>query len=442
MSHGHIARRRGASRRSRGKRPLPGAARQLPALALIGMALPAPMTPSGATLAQAASTTLCSGWQDCSSHGYSSHGYANRGYASYWQMSAGDECTNYVAYVESAVFRAPAPDYLLGNAGQWAANAAAHGVAVNHVPSVGAVAEWNGGTFGMGPLGHVAVVERVGPRDRFIDISQQHLPYDVDGYDWTQINAGFPATQWEEWPSNFIHFPIRGHAATGYYDPRTGSFALRYELSTGPANFAFRLGGADMVPLTGNWTGRSPGAGYYDRRTGIFRLRDLLGPGRPVTAFRFGPPGMIPLAGNWTGHGGDRVGYYDPRTGIFRLRDQLSAGSATYSFAFGPPGMIPLAGDWNGRGRDGIGYYNPRTGRFYLRNELSAGRPDYEFAFGPPGMVPVAGSWGGGTAAGIGYYNPRNGWFHLRVGLTSGRAGYVFRLGPGGMIPLAGQWLS
>ena len=47
---------------------------------------------------------------------------------SYWRMDAGDECTNYVAYVEATYFRAPAPGYLLGNAYQWAAAAAAHGV--------------------------------------------------------------------------------------------------------------------------------------------------------------------------------------------------------------------------------------------------------------------------------------------------------------------------
>jgi surface antigen len=126
-------------------------------------------------------------------------------------MIAGNECTNYVAYVEHRVFRARTPRYLLGDAGQWAATARAHGVRVNHTPTVGSVAEWNGGTHGMGPAGHVAVVEKVGRHGRYIVISQQHIGSDRDGYDWTRINRGFPAYDWQEWPSHFLHFPRRHH---------------------------------------------------------------------------------------------------------------------------------------------------------------------------------------------------------------------------------------
>jgi surface antigen len=238
MSHGRTARRRGASRGSRAKRPLPAAARRVPALALTGAVLawsaaPAAAAPARLAAVQAPSAVLCSGWLNCTYHGYNSHGYASRGYVSYWNMSPGDECTNYVAYVESVVLGALAPDWLLGNAGQWAASAAAHGVPVNHVPAVGAVAEWNGGAYGMGPLGHVAVVERVGPRDRYIDISQQNIGSDIDGYDWTRIDAGFPATEWQEWPDNFIHFPRNGLAG------RPGS--------------RYRFGPPGMNPQAGAW---------------------------------------------------------------------------------------------------------------------------------------------------------------------------------------------
>jgi surface antigen len=396
VSLGRERRRRLTSRRAaRGRRRLPAGRVELSAIALIGAAVPMAVAGPGTGVGAAPSSVLCSGWASCAAQGYDSYGYGQNGWQSYWQMSAGDECTNYVAYIESTVFGAPAPDYLLGNGGQWAASAAANGVVVNDVPSVGAVAEWDGGTYGMGPLGHVAVVESVGPHDSYIVISQQNISSDVDGYDWTRINAGFPADEWQEWPSNFIHFPIKGAGSVGYYNPMHGAFALRESLSAGPANFDFRLGGPDMDPLVGTWAGSGPG-----------------------------------------------VGYYDPGTGWFYLRDALSGGHASDGFSFGPPGMTPLVGDWDGSGSDGIGYYDPRTGTFHLRDQLSAGPASYTFRFGQPGMVPLVGNWAGGKAASVGLYNPRTGWFQLREGLASGAVGYAFKFGPRGMIPLAGDWLG
>jgi surface antigen len=448
MLHGRACRRgRGSSRSLRGKRRLPRAALHMPVPAALaaGLALLAtagPAAAAGPAVSQVASSVLCTGWTGCAGSGYASYAYSSQGYRSYWNMSAGDECTNYVAYVESQIFGAPAPGYLLGNGGQWAASAAAHGVLVDDVPSVGAVAEWNGGSYGMGPLGHVAVVEKVGPDDSYIDISQQNISSASDGYEWVRINAGFASTSWEEWPDNFIHFPVRGEASVGYYNAGRGSVDLRGALTGEYADTSFRLGRPGMVALAGNWTGKSPGIGYYDPANGSFHLRNTLRSGTPAAVFRFGPPGMIPLTGSWTGKGGDRVGYYDPRTGTFHLRNSLSGGRPDYVFRFGPPGMIPLVGNWDGKGGDGIGYYDPRTGRFRLRNSLSSGRPDYVFTFGPPGMVPLAGSWTGGRSSGVGVYDPRTGRFRLRSTLSRGPAAYSFRFGPRGMSPLAGEWLS
>jgi surface antigen len=161
--------------------------------------------------ASRASVVICSGYSGCAASGHSDHGYPGHSGASFWRMTAGNECTNYVAYVEARVFHARRPRYLLGNGGQWASAAAEHGVVVNHVPSVGAVAEWNGGAPGMGPEGHVAVVEKVGPRGRYILISQQHIGSDRNGYDWTRINAGFPSAEWQEWPDHFLHFRHHHH---------------------------------------------------------------------------------------------------------------------------------------------------------------------------------------------------------------------------------------
>jgi surface antigen len=171
--------------------------------ALVVLAL-APL--GSAASAASAPSTLCAGYQGCRLGTFTTHGYQNVSDRSYWTMYAGDNCTNYVAYVESSTYAVPAPTYDLGNGGQWASAAAAHGVTVNHVPSVGAVAVWTGGASGMSSSGHVAVVEAVGPRNSYVVVSQQHMIV-ADGYDWVRIMRTSTANEWENWPTAFIHFP-------------------------------------------------------------------------------------------------------------------------------------------------------------------------------------------------------------------------------------------
>jgi len=128
-------------------------------------------TIGSASAAAAPASELCDGYAACSVHGYSTHGYQVHAGTSYWEMEAGDECTNYVAFVESSAYRVPEPGYGLGNAGSWGANARAHGVEVNQTPSVGSVAEWYGDSYGIGPDGHVAVVEQVGCALKLAEVS-------------------------------------------------------------------------------------------------------------------------------------------------------------------------------------------------------------------------------------------------------------------------------
>jgi surface antigen len=149
---------------------------------------------------------LCQGFIGCDNGAFSSHDYAAGYYQSWWNMDAGDECTNYVAFVEATVYGVPTPDYLLGNAADWPAAAAAHGVVVDDVPAVGAVAVWDPYSPGIGPLGHVGVVEAVGPHNSYIVVSQQHLLADADGYEWTRLNPRQPGSEWESYPNVFIHF--------------------------------------------------------------------------------------------------------------------------------------------------------------------------------------------------------------------------------------------
>lgn len=388
------------------------------------------------------SRILCASWGRCDARGYDSYGYRSHESRAYWRMTPYDQCTNYAAFVEATVFHAPTPSYLLGNGGQWAASAASHGVVVNHTPSVGAVAQWDGGTLGIGPIGHVAVVEQVGPQDKYIVISQQHMG-GVAGYNWTLIKAHYPASEWQEWPNSFIHFRIPQRANVGYFNPRTDTFGLRDSQTAGPADRSGHLGLKGAVPLIGDWRGGgTDGMGFYNPRYGTFHL---LGAGARHSNIEatFGPPHMIPLVGDWKRTGRDGIGFYDRQAGVFYLRQSLKAGPADDKFAFGRPGMVPLAGDWNGDGEDGVGYYNPNTGIFNLRNTLTHGPAWVSFRFGPPHMIPIAGNWtGSGHKDGVGYYNPRTGTFYLRDRLTKGPAAVVVRFGPPRMVPLTGEWFG
>jgi surface antigen len=160
---------------------------------------------SNAASAAVSNSTLCHGYVACSQDQFTTHGYQAHSGTSYWNMNAGNNCTNYVAFVESTVYGVATPAYRLGDAGEWPQTSALHGAVVNHVPTVGSVAEWNGGSPGIPFPGHVAIVEAIGPRDSYIVISQQIAP-DVDDFDWIRINADSATNQWEQWPSSFIHF--------------------------------------------------------------------------------------------------------------------------------------------------------------------------------------------------------------------------------------------
>jgi surface antigen len=172
-------------------------------------------------------TMLCNGYAGCGQGAYTTHGYQNHEGTSYWSMYPGNNCTNYVAFVESTVYGVDTPTYDLGNGYTWASAAAQNGVLVNHTPTVGSVAYWSGGDDGIPDGGHVAIVEAVGPNDSFITISQQHMLDASNGYDWTTIDATPTTYQWEQWPDSFIHFATATRATANVAFALTTSVLLR-----------------------------------------------------------------------------------------------------------------------------------------------------------------------------------------------------------------------
>jgi len=189
-----------------------------------------PVAAAGITPAYAG--PLCEGWAGdgvpgetdlCTSAPYTTHGFQNEYFKSYWGMPADQDtapngvyanCTNYVAFVESTVYGVPKPA-LPVNATDWAKGAQKDRFTVNHTPTVGSVAQWyaNDNKPVIGPDGHVAIVEQVGPDDSYIVVSQDNWQSDTVYYGWAKILNAPDTPGAEPWPDNFIHFFSGGHGA-------------------------------------------------------------------------------------------------------------------------------------------------------------------------------------------------------------------------------------
>jgi surface antigen len=128
---------------------------------------------------------------------------------SFWGMSAGHNCTNYIAWKLTRDGIAK-PSTHPGDAQEWAASAIADGFLVDHVAMVGAIAQWDSLAGGNGVDGHVAYVERVNV-DGTIVVSEDYWRggTQVGPLTFRTIDAGSV--------SNFIHYgdvPDRLRVAT------------------------------------------------------------------------------------------------------------------------------------------------------------------------------------------------------------------------------------
>lgn len=206
-----------------------------------------------------ADTTLCSNnsYSTCTDAGYTDHGYAANSSTSYWGMYSGHNCTNYVASTLQNVNGAMAVTGL-GNAKDWATNAANKGVTVNSTPAKGAVAQWNANAGTASADGHVAYLEDV-KADGTLVLSDD--TYSAGPFRWRELSPGSSS-----WPSNFIHFK---------------------DISPSPPGLAVELihhwqsgsGGTDAVKVTpGGVTGGGPTTiGAVAPGNGQFGLGDFNG---------------------------------------------------------------------------------------------------------------------------------------------------------------------
>ncbi len=169
-----------------------------------------------ATPARASIDVVCTGFAGCATIGRTDGGYGNVFQQSFWNMAAGHNCTNYVAYRLThgrLVARPPGTDSAL----TWGPAAVAAGVPVDDVPTVGAVAWWDAGFAGASATsGHVAYVEAIVPGG--VLVSEDNLHGDFRWRLMTRLDG--------TWPSGFIHYPESDGSPAGEFtsvtSPETG----------------------------------------------------------------------------------------------------------------------------------------------------------------------------------------------------------------------------
>jgi len=139
-------------RPSRARRAVIGGGISLALVASLGL------TTIGAAPAAFADASICVGDTCDGGKWQLARGVTNE--MSYWGMSPGHNCTNYVAWrlIGDGVQR---PTTNPGDAATWASRALADGVPVDRTPRVGSVAQWSSFEGGHGFYGHVAYVEQV-----------------------------------------------------------------------------------------------------------------------------------------------------------------------------------------------------------------------------------------------------------------------------------------
>ncbi|WP_181411005.1 CHAP domain-containing protein [Nocardioides humi] len=148
-----------------------------------------PLLPSAGT------TYLCSGYKACKDAGYPHWGYKANSSTMYWQMYAGHNCTNYVAYrLVGAGMPNKRPWTGGGNASEWGLYMAS---ITDQTPNEHAIAWWGRYSNGSGSAGHVAYVEKVVSADEII-VSEDSWGGD---FHWRSITRSSG-----RWPTGFIHF--------------------------------------------------------------------------------------------------------------------------------------------------------------------------------------------------------------------------------------------
>src|SRR3990167_5928257 len=167
-----------------------------------------------------------------------------------------------------------------------------------------------------------------------------------------------------------------------------GAWYMRASYTTGTADLTVSYGGSGHKPVCGDWNSDGVDSVGVVASDMTWLLRNSNSSGAPDAGnFGYGSVGAKPIVGDWDGDGDDTVGQVETNNN-WSVRNTNSAGAADASFNYGFTPGYPVVGDWDGDGDDTPGSVNT-GGTWALRNASSGGAPDGSFQFGFPGAVPV-----------------------------------------------------
>ncbi len=349
-------------------------------------------------------------------------GYKGQGVWGANYGKTGHNCTSYVSY-RLKQLGVSQPWRPMGDANRWDDNAKGR-VAVDDIPAVGAVAQWEGGTrLAPGPQGHVGYVEAVTAEG--IEVTDDTNACRTRRY---RIRRGSPY-----WPDDFVH--IHDVAAPAAVEQGRWAFTNAKQPPFADA-IGLEFGTPGDVPVVGDWDGDG------DDTAGTFRdgawtlVRTHEGKLRTMSLV-FGQAGDVPVVGDWDGDGDDSVGVY--RDGTWVLSNSLSTGPETTTvIQLGQPGDQPVVGDWDGVGGDTVGVF--RDGTWTLTNAMYTGLArQFVVQFGSAGDRGVAGNWDGVRGDTIGVFRDGTWLFPRANNEVTGVLSLVV-FGGRDSTPLVGNW--
>ena len=156
--------------------------------------------------------TLCKSFSVCESKGYSTHGYRAEYMTSFWNNTAGHNCTNYVAYMLTHNGRITWRPRYFGDAKTWGPQMQASGATIYATPKPGDVAWWPAYYHQTGKYGHVAMVEKV-YSDGSILLSEDSFQ---DNFYVKRVYRGN-----SYWPKGFLRFPQASPSPQGRVETAT-----------------------------------------------------------------------------------------------------------------------------------------------------------------------------------------------------------------------------
>jgi len=214
-------------------------------------------------------------------------------------------------------------------------------------------------------------------------------------------------------------------------------FLLRDTPTAGSPDNAFCYGGAQDIPVVGDWghngfttvgVFRPAGAPYNSCAPGNAEwiLSTANAAGAPTTSFCYGGPGDVPVVGDWNGDGYSKIGVFRKANATYNyctpgaaewilssshINTSLSTNNVVSNMGticYGGAGDIPITGDWNNDGFDSIGVfrtpntaYNSGPFDLWLAHYITPGKgTDFQFYFGWEGDStdqPIVGNWAPGS---------------------------------------------